>query len=144
MRREEKERNTLCVIREQGRQQLSIHGLWYSTLHYLARLSLLFSVSGAKTLSSWSCFEDLFYCVPLSKSWTTHRELRQHTIGWREDDFLFPLSIPPTHHLMLSSSPDLVCSPAVSLTALLLFMHGSNTCKQVHLHGRHKYPPFPF
>lgn len=41
-----------------------------------ARLSLLISVSRAKTLSSWSSFEDPIYCVPV----TPCRELRQHTV----------------------------------------------------------------
>ena len=39
-----------------------------------ARLSLLISVSRAKTPSSWSSFEDPIYCVPTTKSWTPHRE----------------------------------------------------------------------
>lgn len=47
----------------------------------MARLSLLISVSGAKTFSSWSSFEDPIYCVPLSKSRAPHRQLRQHTVG---------------------------------------------------------------
>lgn len=83
----EDERNT-CIIREQGCQQISLQfSLWLSCagcdipysiiLQGKARLSLLISVSGAKTLSSWFSFEDPIYCVPL----TPHRELSQHTVG---------------------------------------------------------------
>lgn len=83
----EDERNT-CIIREQGCQQISLQfSLWLSCagcdipysiiLQGKARLSLLISVSGAKTLSSWFSFEDPIYSVPL----TPHRELSQHTVG---------------------------------------------------------------
>lgn len=78
----------LCIIREQGCQQISLpfslrlscvgRDIPYSIILLgKARLSLLISVSGAKTLSSWSSFEDPIYCVPL----IPRRELRQHTVG---------------------------------------------------------------
>lgn len=68
-----------------------------------ARLSRLISVSGAKTLSSHSSFEDPMYSVPL----TPRRELRQRTAKWGGGvDFFFfqlcyllPLCLAPSRPL---------------------------------------------
>ena len=46
-----------------------------------ACLSLLISVSRAKTLSSWSSFEDLVYCAAVKVVDSLQRAYRQHTVG---------------------------------------------------------------